>query len=316
MRTITGSTGTTVSYSVAGSGPPLVLVHGAFSDHETNWAFVAPLMQQQFSVYAMARRGRGATDATVGHTLEDEARDVADVVRSIGVPVYLLGHSYGAHCALLAAAQQPDSVQKLVLYEPAWPHAIKPDALAALETLAAADAWEQFAFAFFANTLHVPTAELDARSRLRALASDCGRRASVAWRPSFDTRLRIRPGPLRGSRRTGAAADRIRESSGPLRYRCARRRPARRTDRHARGTGARGDDDGAGAVRAHHDAIPPGWRRSQQESRASGRLGAEWLVRPRSCTSVRTPRSGPAGSRSVSGSSCLIAPSAPSPGSR
>ena len=42
MRTITGSTGATVSYSVAGSGPPLVLVHGGFSDHETNWSFVAP----------------------------------------------------------------------------------------------------------------------------------------------------------------------------------------------------------------------------------------------------------------------------------
>ena len=95
MRTITGSTGVTVSFSVAGSGPPLVLVHGGFSDHETNWSFVAPLLRERFTVYAIARRGRGATDATSGHTLEDEAQDVADVVRSIADPVYLLGHSYG-----------------------------------------------------------------------------------------------------------------------------------------------------------------------------------------------------------------------------
>jgi hypothetical protein len=40
MKTIKTSSGTTVSYSVAGTGPPLVLVRGAFSDHETNWAFV------------------------------------------------------------------------------------------------------------------------------------------------------------------------------------------------------------------------------------------------------------------------------------
>ena len=161
MKTITGSTGTTVSYSVAGSGPALVLVHGGFSDHETNWSFVSPLFQQQFTVYAIARRGRGVTDKTEGHTLEDEARDVADVVRSIGAPVYLLGHSYGAHCALLAAAQLSDRIEKLVLYEAIWPHAMKPDALAALETLAAAGAWDQFAFAFFANTLYVPTEELE-----------------------------------------------------------------------------------------------------------------------------------------------------------
>jgi pimeloyl-ACP methyl ester carboxylesterase len=162
MKTITSSTGATVSYSVEGSGPPLVLVHGAFSDHETNWTFVAPLFQQRFTVYAIARRGRGATDATEHHTLEDEAQDVVDVVRTIGAPVLLLGHSYGAHCALLAAAQLSDRVEKLVLYEPAWPDILKPDALAALETLAAASAWDQFAFAFFANTLHVPTDELDA----------------------------------------------------------------------------------------------------------------------------------------------------------
>jgi len=162
MKTITGSTGTTISYSVAGSGLPLVLVHGAFSDHETNWTFVTPRFQQQFTMYAIARRGRGATDATDDHTLEDEAQDVADVLRSIGIPVYLLGHSYGAHCALLAASREADRVEKLVLYEPALPDAVKPDAFAALETLAAANAWDQFAFAFFANTLHVPTGELEA----------------------------------------------------------------------------------------------------------------------------------------------------------
>ena len=171
MKTITGSAGATVSFSVAGSGPPLVLVHGGFSDHETNWTFVAPLFEQHFTVYAIARRGRGATDATIGHTLEDEAQDVTDVVRSIAAPVHLLGHSYGAHCALLAAARQPDRVRRLVIYEPAWPSELKDDALAALETLAAAGAWDQFAYAFFANLLHVPTEELDAV------------RASAQWAP-------------------------------------------------------------------------------------------------------------------------------------
>jgi pimeloyl-ACP methyl ester carboxylesterase len=162
MTTITTSRGATISYSVEGSGPALVLVHGSFSDHETNWTFVAPLFRQRFRVYAIARRGRGETTVNGYHSLEDEAQDVVDVVRSIGSPVYLLGHSYGAHCALVAAALAPGYVQKLVLCEPGWPHMFRPDAGAALETLAAAGAWDQFAFAFFANTLHVPTGELDA----------------------------------------------------------------------------------------------------------------------------------------------------------
>src|SRR5262245_59700600 len=122
MRTLSGSTGATISYSAEGSGPPLVLVHGAFSDHETNWMFVAPRFRERFTVFAIARRGRGPTDATHDHSLEDEAQDLIDLMRAIGSPVCLIGHSYGAHCALLAAAHSPESVRKLVLYEPAWPH--------------------------------------------------------------------------------------------------------------------------------------------------------------------------------------------------
>src|ERR671918_84007 len=145
MQRIPSPAGATVSYDKYGSGPPLVLVHGSFSDHKTNWEFVKPLFEKQFTVYAIARRGRGETDATEGHSLEDESRDVVAVMQSIGEPVFLLGHSYGAQTALAAAAQVPDRVRKLVLYEPAWPHVVENEALARLEALAQAGDWEGFA---------------------------------------------------------------------------------------------------------------------------------------------------------------------------
>ena len=102
MERLTAPSGTIVSYEKYGSGPPLVLVHGAFSDHHTNWEFVTPALKERFTVYAIARRGRGDTDATDGHSLEDEASDVVALIRAVGEPVFLLGHSYGAHCALAA----------------------------------------------------------------------------------------------------------------------------------------------------------------------------------------------------------------------
>ena len=37
MQRITSPAGVTVSYDKYGSGPPLVLVHGSFSDHNANW---------------------------------------------------------------------------------------------------------------------------------------------------------------------------------------------------------------------------------------------------------------------------------------
>ena len=160
MRTFQTPAGVTVSYEKYGSGPPLVLVHGAFSDHVTNWEFVAPLLQERFTVYPIARRGRGETDDTDGHTLEDESIDVATLLQIIGEPVYLLGHSYGAHTALAAAARLPQSVRKLVLYEPARPDLLDGGLFARLEALAAADDWDAFAVAFFHEGLSVPTKDL------------------------------------------------------------------------------------------------------------------------------------------------------------
>ncbi|MGH9941099.1 MAG: alpha/beta fold hydrolase [Pyrinomonadaceae bacterium] len=161
MQRITTLDGTIISYDKYGSGPPLVLVHGAFSDHQTNWEFVKPLFEKQFTTYAIARRGRGETDATKGHSLEDESRDVVAVIQSIGEPVFLLGHSYGAHTALAAAAKVPDRIRKLVLYEAAWPRVVGEEALEQLEELAQSGDWESFAVTFFRDRLSVPVDELD-----------------------------------------------------------------------------------------------------------------------------------------------------------
>jgi pimeloyl-ACP methyl ester carboxylesterase len=159
MHHVTAPDGTTVSYDKYGSGSPLVLVHGSFSTHETNWEFVKPLLAPRFTVYAIARRGRGGTDATEGHRLEDEARDAASVIRAIGEPVSVLGHSYGAHVALAATTLVPDAVRKLVLYEPVWPSIFTPESVAPLEALARAADWDGFAWAFFRDRLQVPEQE-------------------------------------------------------------------------------------------------------------------------------------------------------------
>jgi pimeloyl-ACP methyl ester carboxylesterase len=162
MERLTIPAGITVSYDKGGSGPPLVLSHGAFSDHHTNWEFVKPSLRKEFTVYAVARRGRGETDRTEGHTLEDEIADLVAVIESIGDPVFLLGHSYGAHCALAAAHRLPGRVRKLVLYEPGRPSLFGGAVFARLEALATAGEWDEFAFTFFRDALQVPVHELEA----------------------------------------------------------------------------------------------------------------------------------------------------------
>jgi pimeloyl-ACP methyl ester carboxylesterase len=203
MRRIPSPAGAMVSYDRYGSGLPLVLVHGAFSDHATNWASVMPLFAQQFTVYAVARRGRGATDATEGHSLEDESRDVVAVMQAIGAPVFLLGHSYGAQVALAAAAQVPDRVRKLVLYEAAWPRVVAKEALARLEALARAGDWEGFAVTFFRDQLSVPVEALDAL------------RTTELW-PSIITDAEASLGDLRALSRYDFQAERFRALRVPV----------------------------------------------------------------------------------------------------
>ncbi|WP_043739517.1 alpha/beta fold hydrolase [Thioalkalivibrio nitratireducens] len=161
MQHITSPGGTRVSYDRYGSGPPLVLVHGSFSDHRTNWEFVKPFFEKKFTVYALARRGRGETDATKGHAVEDESRDVSALIESIEEPIFLLGHSYGAQVALGGAANVPDRIRKLVLYEPPWPNIIRSDTLARLEELAQLGKWHELPVTFFHETFSIPVEELD-----------------------------------------------------------------------------------------------------------------------------------------------------------
>ena len=116
VETLTSKDGTPIAYQRSGEGSPLVLVHGTSADH-SRWRPVLPALEEHFTVYAVDRRGRGGSGDSDDYAIEREFEDVAAVVDSVGEPTNLLGHSYGALCAL-EAALLTRNVRKLVLYEP------------------------------------------------------------------------------------------------------------------------------------------------------------------------------------------------------
>lgn len=102
----------------SGTGPPLVLVHGATSAH-WSWSLLTPHLEEEFTLYAVDRRGRGESGDPAGeYEIAQEFADIAAVVDSLEEPATLLGHSYGATVAL-GAAPLAKNLRKLVLYEPA-----------------------------------------------------------------------------------------------------------------------------------------------------------------------------------------------------
>jgi pimeloyl-ACP methyl ester carboxylesterase len=84
------------------------------------WTAVLLALEEHFSMYAVDRRGYGKSGDGPTYAIEREFEDIAAVVDSIGEPVNLLGHSFGALCAL-EAALLTQNLRKLVLYEPAIP---------------------------------------------------------------------------------------------------------------------------------------------------------------------------------------------------
>jgi pimeloyl-ACP methyl ester carboxylesterase len=116
MLKINSKDGTSIAYERSGRGSPLVLVHGTAADH-TRWQPVIPLFEKRFTVYALDRRGRGASGDAEPYAIELEFEDVAVFCDSISEPVNLLGHSYGAICAMEAAARS-QNICRLILYEP------------------------------------------------------------------------------------------------------------------------------------------------------------------------------------------------------
>jgi pimeloyl-ACP methyl ester carboxylesterase len=110
---VTSNDGTSIACFRSGEGPPLVLIHGTAADHG-RWRPVLPAFEERFPVCAVDRRGRGGSGDSDDYAIGREFEDVAAVVDSLGEPVNLLGHSYGALCAL-ETALLARNVRKLVL---------------------------------------------------------------------------------------------------------------------------------------------------------------------------------------------------------
>ncbi len=116
MRHLTSKDGTQIAYEQSGKGSPLLLIHGSGIDH-TYWEPVTAKLEHYFTVYAVDRRGRGESGDKQPYNIHAEFQDVAAIIECVSGPVDVVGHSYGALCAL-EATLLTKNIRKLVLYEP------------------------------------------------------------------------------------------------------------------------------------------------------------------------------------------------------
>ena len=193
--------GTSLAIWVDGDGSPLVLVHGSVSDHTT----LAPLVEalaQDLATFSMDRRGFGASGDAPGYAIERDFEDVATVIDAVAArtsrPVAVFGHSYGANCAMGAAALT-NNVHHLVLYEPSLGLSYPPGSIEAVESAVAAGDLDRAVVTMFVDILEMSEEEIDAirasatpnwATRVAAahtLPRECRVEESWAYRPGqFD----------------------------------------------------------------------------------------------------------------------------------
>ena len=194
--TVRSSDGVALSFQFSGRGHPLLLVHGTTTDSAL-WNDVAPLLTDRVRVIALDRRGRNQSGDADRHALELEVDDIEAVLRAIGEPTYVLGHSFGAICAL-EAARRTTAVDKLVLYEPPLVEEIPPAleaGLAAIEKCVAAGDGEGAVAGFFRGVESLGDDDL---AKLRALPSWAARvRAAASIAREMRAVLAYRLAPAR-----------------------------------------------------------------------------------------------------------------------
>ena len=163
MEQVTSSDGARIAYERTGTGPPLILVHGTASDH-LRWEPLVEHLRDEFTVYAVDRRGRGSSSDGDSYSVDLEYDDIAAVANSINRPVNVYGHSYGVHCAL-GAAPAIENLNRLALYEGPFANGqeiIPSPFIERLEGIIADGKPEEALTTFMREFLKMPEEDLDA----------------------------------------------------------------------------------------------------------------------------------------------------------
>lgn len=117
--------GSRMRYLHAGSGPPVVLVHGLMG-YSFSWRNTIPALAERFEIFAIDALGAGYSDRppALNCTLKASAQRLLHFMDGVSSdPFVVLGTSHGGAVAMMAAASRLERVRHLILVAPANPWA-------------------------------------------------------------------------------------------------------------------------------------------------------------------------------------------------
>jgi pimeloyl-ACP methyl ester carboxylesterase len=123
--------GARVYYLHAGSGKPMLLIHGLVGS-SANWRNNIDAFAQHSSVYAidLVNMGKSQRVGGLDAGLVATARRIVSFMDALNIPqADIVAHSHGGAVALMLAALRPRRVRKLVLFAPANPYSRTSDVM-------------------------------------------------------------------------------------------------------------------------------------------------------------------------------------------
>ncbi|NNF91000.1 MAG: alpha/beta hydrolase [Boseongicola sp.] len=115
--------GVNVAYDVAGSGPPVLLLHG-FPETRAMWDQVVPVLAGEFTVVTADLRGYGAsakpepTEDASNYSFRAMGGDLLGLMTALGFErFHLVGHDRGARVAYRVVRDATDRISSLALMD-------------------------------------------------------------------------------------------------------------------------------------------------------------------------------------------------------
>jgi 4,5:9,10-diseco-3-hydroxy-5,9,17-trioxoandrosta-1(10),2-diene-4-oate hydrolase len=121
--------GARMHYLHAGSGKPMLLIHGLVGS-SANWRNNIDVLAQHASVYAidLVNVGRSQRPGGLDPTLKATANRVVAFMNALNLAdADIVAHSHGGSVALMLAALHPKRVRRLILFAPANPYSRSSD---------------------------------------------------------------------------------------------------------------------------------------------------------------------------------------------
>ena len=121
VKKVTVGDNVSLHYVERGKGEPIIFVHGLGGDYSVWLRQLDAFAASDFLAISYSRRYNHPNKNTLrpNHSAIIEAGDLASLIRKLNLKkAHIVGHSYGAHTALILALQHPKLVHTVTLAEP------------------------------------------------------------------------------------------------------------------------------------------------------------------------------------------------------